>query len=164
MTAQASPTSLRLRFGSGSLAAPANFFYLASSRLAHEVRVLRPGGRLILTVPFAWDEHEQPHDFARYSSFGLRALLERCGFRVLEQRKSRCGLAAVCQLWIAVLYKSIPVPNRWLHLAVHAALALPLTLAGLLLGRVFTSRGDFYLDNVVLAERVGEVRSAGGAA
>jgi SAM-dependent methyltransferase len=31
-------------------------------------RVLRNGGVLLLTVPFVWDEHEQPFDYARYSS------------------------------------------------------------------------------------------------
>ena len=50
-------------------------------------RVLARGGRLLLTVPFVWDEHEQPFDYARYSSFGLKALLEQHGFRVLQHRK-----------------------------------------------------------------------------
>src|SRR5712691_11004740 len=26
-------------------------------------RVLRPGGKLLITVPFVWDEHEQPYDY-----------------------------------------------------------------------------------------------------
>ena len=30
-------------------------------------RVLKPDGMLLLTVPFVWDEHEQPWDYARYS-------------------------------------------------------------------------------------------------
>jgi SAM-dependent methyltransferase len=34
-------------------------------------RVLKPSGKLLLTVPFVWDEHEQPYDYARYSSFGV---------------------------------------------------------------------------------------------
>ncbi|MBT4482933.1 MAG: class I SAM-dependent methyltransferase, partial [Candidatus Latescibacteria bacterium] len=28
-------------------------------------RVLKQGGKLLMTIPFVWDEHEQPHDFAR---------------------------------------------------------------------------------------------------
>jgi SAM-dependent methyltransferase len=51
-------------------------------------RVLKPEGKLLLTVPFLWDEHEQPIDFARYSSFGLRHVLENNGFAVLELKKS----------------------------------------------------------------------------
>jgi SAM-dependent methyltransferase len=30
--------------------------------IAELARVVRPGGKLLLTVPFVWDEHEQPYD------------------------------------------------------------------------------------------------------
>ena len=43
--------------------------------VAELYRVLKPGGVMLLTVPFIWNEHEEPFDFGRYSSFGLRALL-----------------------------------------------------------------------------------------
>jgi SAM-dependent methyltransferase len=43
-------------------------------------RVLVPGGRLWLTTPFVWELHEEPHDHARYTPFGLRELLRRAGF------------------------------------------------------------------------------------
>jgi SAM-dependent methyltransferase len=45
-------------------------------------RVLRPGGQLWLTAPLFYPEHEQPYDFYRYTSFGLRHRLERAGFDV----------------------------------------------------------------------------------
>src|SRR5205814_177285 len=47
-------------------------------------RVLRPGGRLLITVPFMWGLHETPFDFRRYSSFGLPRAVEAAGFRVLQ--------------------------------------------------------------------------------
>lgn len=43
-------------------------------------RILRPGGRLILQVPWQWWVHEAPHDYFRYTPYGLRMLLERAGF------------------------------------------------------------------------------------
>jgi SAM-dependent methyltransferase len=49
-------------------------------------RVLAEGGRLLLTVPFVWELHEEPHDFFRYTPYGLRALLDRAGFEVLDLR------------------------------------------------------------------------------
>jgi SAM-dependent methyltransferase len=45
-------------------------------------RVLRPGGELWLTAPLFYPEHEQPYDFYRYTSFGLRHRLECAGFEV----------------------------------------------------------------------------------
>src|SRR5690349_5077202 len=49
--------------------------------LSELFRVLRPGGCLYLTVPLAWEEHEAPYDFFRYTRFGLEHLLAGAGFR-----------------------------------------------------------------------------------
>lgn len=47
-------------------------------------RVLRPGGRLFLTVPMAQNEHQVPYDFFRYTSYGLRSLCSRAGFSQVD--------------------------------------------------------------------------------
>lgn len=47
-------------------------------------RVLNPGGRLILTTPFLVPLHEEPHDFYRYTKYGLRYLLEDAGLHVVS--------------------------------------------------------------------------------
>lgn len=47
--------------------------------VAELARVLRPGGRLYLTAPFAFKEHQEPHDYFRYTRHGLALLLERAG-------------------------------------------------------------------------------------
>jgi SAM-dependent methyltransferase len=47
-------------------------------------RVLRDDGLLILVAPFQFRLHEQPHDYFRYSSHGLRHLCEAAGLEVLE--------------------------------------------------------------------------------
>jgi SAM-dependent methyltransferase len=38
-------------------------------------RVLKPGGSLVITVPFMARLHEEPHDYFRYTRHGLRRLL-----------------------------------------------------------------------------------------
>lgn len=45
-------------------------------------RVLRPGGRLLLTTPFVIELHEEPFDFFRYTPHALRLLVERAGLKV----------------------------------------------------------------------------------
>jgi ubiquinone/menaquinone biosynthesis C-methylase UbiE len=42
-------------------------------------RVTRPGGRLLIAVPHEWEEHQTPHDYFRYTRYGLRHLLETGG-------------------------------------------------------------------------------------
>lgn len=47
-------------------------------------RILSPGGRLILTVPFAARWHFVPRDYWRFTPSGLAYLLEQAGFRDLR--------------------------------------------------------------------------------
>ena len=54
-------------------------------------RVLRPGGTLYLSAPMAHMEHQQPYDFFRYTSFGLRELAERAGFAAGDVRVEAFG-------------------------------------------------------------------------
>jgi SAM-dependent methyltransferase len=44
-------------------------------------RVLKPGGSLYLTAPQSWHQHQKPHDYFRYTSYGLRYLFERAGLQ-----------------------------------------------------------------------------------
>ena len=44
-------------------------------------RILKPGGHVIVTMPFFWHLHEVPRDFYRYTQFGLSFL-----FRTLDSR------------------------------------------------------------------------------
>jgi SAM-dependent methyltransferase len=45
-------------------------------------RVLRPGGTLIVAVPFLGRLHEEPNDFQRFTEHGLRQILTDAGFVV----------------------------------------------------------------------------------
>lgn len=120
----------------------------------HEIlRVLKPGGNLLLTIPFVWDEHEQPWDYARYSSFGLRSLLERNGFVVVEQRKTNADARTLFQLVNAYLYKILHTSNAKMNLVICAVMMAPFTLLGILAGKVLPANPDLYLDQVVLARR-----------
>jgi SAM-dependent methyltransferase len=57
-------------------------------------RVLRPGGRILLTVPFVWELHEEPYDYFRYTCHGIRYLLLDAGF-VNEQIVALTGYYSV---------------------------------------------------------------------
>lgn len=52
--------------------------------LAEAIRVLKRGGTLLLATPFMWGEHEEPHDYYRYTRYGLRYLAQRTGFEVVS--------------------------------------------------------------------------------
>ncbi|MBI5236751.1 MAG: class I SAM-dependent methyltransferase [Deltaproteobacteria bacterium] len=43
-------------------------------------RILKPSGRLYMTVPMSHCEHQAPYDFFRYTSFGIKSILVHAGF------------------------------------------------------------------------------------
>ncbi len=117
-------------------------------------RVLRPGGMVLVTVPFMWPEHEMPYDFQRYTTGGIRGLVKEAGFEVVEQRRLLAGFAAPVQLFIACVYDSLLARySRGVRLIMTALLCAPITVAGIILDRLFSNDSNTYLDNVLLLRR-----------
>jgi SAM-dependent methyltransferase len=54
--------------------------------LAEVARSLAPGGRLLVAAPHEWEVHQPPHDYFRYTRYGLRYVLEKAGFEVCDVR------------------------------------------------------------------------------
>ena len=54
--------------------------------LAEIARTLEPGGTLLVAAPHEWETHQAPHDYFRFTRFGLAYLLEKAGFEVCELR------------------------------------------------------------------------------
>ncbi len=118
-------------------------------------RVLKPDGILLLTVPFVWDEHEQPYDYARYTAFGLRHLLQTHGFEVVEQRKTLSDARVLFQLANLFLYK---ISRRLRGTRLGSLLATlilnaPVNLIGSLCWRLLPQNADFYLDLALVARK-----------
>lgn len=51
-------------------------------------RVLKPGGRAWVSMPFLYPVHDAPYDFQRYTEFGLRRDIARAGLEVRTLGKS----------------------------------------------------------------------------
>ena len=116
-------------------------------------RVTKVGGRFLITVPFVWDEHEQPYDYARYSSFGLKHILAENGFEIIEHRKSNNGIEVIFQLINDYLYKVIMTENAYFNLLIIILLMAPINMSGLILSKLLPRNNDLYLDNIVLAKK-----------
>jgi len=117
-------------------------------------RILKTKGILLLTVPFVWDEHEQPRDFARYTSFGLNALLEKSGFEIVEHRKSIDDVRVIFQLINAYIYKIVMGKQKVIDVLLTVLLIAPFNIIGSILGKVLPRNSDLYLDNIFVAKKV----------
>lgn len=117
-------------------------------------RILKPKGKLLLTVPFVWDEHEQPYDYARYSSFGLKYLLEKHGFKIIEQTKTCQDFGLIMQLINAYLYKILFTNNGIINQLITILIMAPISLLGIILSKILPKNSDLYLDNIIYAEKL----------
>lgn len=54
--------------------------------LREAFRIMKPGARIMVTVPFMFHIHEAPYDFFRYTRYGLEHLLSQAGFANIEVR------------------------------------------------------------------------------
>lgn len=121
--------------------------------LAEISRVLKPGGCMVLTIPFVWDEHEQPYDYARYSSFGLKHLLEKAGFSVTEHEKICADVTVLFQLTNAYLFKITDNMPTYPRLIFNATIMAVVTMCGLLANLVLPKNPDLFLDQIILATK-----------
>jgi len=72
------------------------------------LRLLKPGGKLILTTHGIWDEHGSPYDFQRWTDAGLIRDLKVAGFIRPDIYKLTCGLRAAMLIFTRTLYGSTP--------------------------------------------------------
>jgi len=116
-------------------------------------RVTRDSGDLLISLPFAWLEHETPYDFARYTSFGITHILSEAGYEVIQLRKTTTYLLTVFQMSIAYLTQTIRLP--WvLRPLRQLCIIFPFTLAAYALNAVLPKRYEYFCNTVVLARKV----------
>ena len=86
-------------------------------------RVLKPGGELLLTTRFLFPIHDAPHDYFRYTKYGLRYLLRRFDVVELEEETDAVGTIAVLLQRLGMQAQTLgrtPLRAVWL-LAAQAA-------------------------------------------
>lgn len=115
-------------------------------------RVLKKDGKVIFTLPFFWDEHEQPYDFARYTSFGLKYILEKQNFEILEQNKIGNNLSIISQMINCYLYKKLYTKNNFLLKLISSLMFIIFNILGILMS-FLPKNNDMYLDNLVIAKK-----------
>lgn len=120
-------------------------------------RVTKLGGYLLVSIPFAWPEHEQPYDFGRYTSFGVKSVLDRHGYDVVELVKSGHTVSAISQLWLGYVFLTFsPKKNLILRAIFQFLVIMPQMLIALLISAALPKRDDLFCNLVILAQKRGD--------
>lgn len=111
-------------------------------------RVLVPGGCMLVVVPLQWEVHQAPHDYYRYTRYGIRWLLEDSGFRVLSIE----AVGGFFRLLARRLFNSLQFLPRPL-MPVAALLISPIGLIVPVLDALDRTR-DFTLGYICVAQKL----------
>jgi len=120
-------------------------------------RVMKPGARILVTCPFAIPEHEQPNDYARYSSFGLKHLFEKNNFKVIEYEKVGNHFETIMQLRIG-FYDLVLFPKLDKLVFVRPLLEFILypiyNISALIFSKLLPNKQALYMNNVIVCEKL----------
>lgn len=86
-------------------------------------RLLAPGGRLLMNVPFFYWLHAHPHDYYRYTEFALARFVQLNGLQ-LKTLQPLGGVMEVLADLVAKVFDKLPVIGGALALAVQGTVAL----------------------------------------
>lgn len=75
-------------------------------------RVLQPGGKLIIQVPFLYPLHDTPYDFQRWTCFGLQKLAKKHQYQIEVQKSINHPLESAAFLSNLALSKTV---LRWIR-------------------------------------------------
>jgi ubiquinone/menaquinone biosynthesis C-methylase UbiE len=91
-------------------------------------RILKPGGILLIQVPFLYPLHDQPHDFQRWSKQGLQVLLTKHFFTLNSMTYQGHALETAAALMAMALAHSVLDSARHKHITLLLA---PLLLSAI---------------------------------
>jgi len=127
--------------------------------LAECNRVLKPGGKFIVSVPFVYKEHEQPHDYRRFTSFGLTQLLSLNGFKMESSIKCLSAIETIATLFSVYINNNIGSRNKLLLMLTGCFITTPCLLLSSLLSKVLPDNGDLYCVLVIKSLKTTSERS-----
>ncbi len=70
-------------------------------------RLLKPGGKFILSGPLYWPLHEEPYDFFRFTKHGFKYILEKAGFSIVSIEANGGKWAVAGQAFLHALYPQV---------------------------------------------------------
>ncbi len=117
-------------------------------------RVLKPGGKVLFSMPFMYPEHEIPYDFQRYTRFKHINMLQQNGFDHIEIEKTTGFFGTFGQLFSVFIFESIKFRATIFKTLLSIGILMPIQVLGLVLDFIFRKAGPT-MDYVITAQKNG---------
>lgn len=117
-------------------------------------RVLKPGGQLLLSIPFVFPEHEMPFDFRRLTITGMKQVLMEFGFEIIAIEKAGTFVETIAQLIMLYIHDLLYTKNRYVNVIINLFFISPVCLTGILLNFILPTNKSLYLDTIVFAKKI----------
>lgn len=117
-------------------------------------RIVKPNGRMILSIPFVWQEHEIPFDYSRFSSFGITELLTNAGFEIEEIVKDSGSIETIAILLNVYILNNLTPKIPGIGFFINIIFCFPIQLIALILKLILPDKGSLYLNLIVKAKKV----------
>jgi SAM-dependent methyltransferase len=117
-------------------------------------RVLKPGGRMIVTTPFMCMEHEMPYDFRRLSFNGLSNLMKKNKFKILVSQKLLNNFHVFFQtLNFYICQVILKKKTKYLKYIIYFFLAGPVNVLSLIFNFFLPKADEMYFGTGMVIEK-----------
>ena len=112
--------------------------------LAECNRVIKVGGRFVVSVPFLYREHEQPYDFRRFTSYGLRLIMTRNGFQADSCLKCLSAIETIATIFSVYMSNNVGAINRFAYILCGLFITLPTLILSKYIAKILPDNRDLY--------------------
>ena len=115
-------------------------------------RVLTPNGKIFISMPFIYPEHEKPFDFKRFTQFEHVRLLERNGFKDIIIKQNTGLFGTFGQLFVIFMFEGIHFTASFLKMLLSILIFAPIQIISIILDSI-TKKAGPTMDYIITANK-----------
>jgi len=119
-------------------------------------RVMKTDANLVITCPFIIAEHEAPNDFARYTSFGIKHLLNTHGFEIIYYKKIGTSIESIMQVFLSYFDSYVISKLNFfkpLKVLLGPIIIAIINITAIVLNFILPKRQDAFLNHIIVCKK-----------
>ena len=118
-------------------------------------RVCKLGGRVVLSLPFVYPEHEVPFDYFRFTRYGIESLLKTAGFRVESMHTDTSAIETMAIMLNVYIMQNLVPGIKGISRIYSLFICFPIQIIAIGLSKILPDNDQIYLNLVIHAKKQG---------